>query len=102
MSSADMLLAYLRGLKPSIQQQVMLTAPATLSNAMYAANAADSKYWFSHQWNKSSPSSHQRGGHGKQDVLYNWVHEWQCRLAEVKRPPLLSPWWSLLSIAMLL
>ena len=67
MSSADMLLAYLRGLKPSIQQQVMLTAPATLSDAMYAANAADSTYWFSHQWNKFLPLSHQRGSHGKQD-----------------------------------
>ena len=67
MSSADMLLAYLRGLKPSIQQQVMLTAPATLSDAMYTANAANSTYWFSHQWNKSSPLLHLRGGHGKQD-----------------------------------
>ena len=66
MSSADMLLAYLRGLKPSIQQQVMLTAPATLSDAMYATDAADSTYWFSHQ-NKSLPSLHQRGGHGKRD-----------------------------------
>ena len=45
----------------------MLTAPATLSDAMYAADAADSTYWFSHQWNKSSPSSNLRGGHGKQD-----------------------------------
>ena len=35
-------------------------------------------------------------------VLYNWVREWQRRLAEVKRPPLLPSWWSLLSIAMLL
>ena len=70
MSSADMLLAYLRGLKPSIQQQVMLTAPATLSDAMYATNAteaANSTYWFSHQWNKSLPLSHQRGSHGKRD-----------------------------------
>ena len=58
MSSADMLLAHLRGLKPSIQQQVMLTAPATLSDAMYAADATDSTYWFSHQWNKSLPLSH--------------------------------------------
>ena len=64
MSSADMLLAYLRGLKPSIQQQVMLTAPAMLSDAMYAANFS---YWFSHQWNKPLPSSHSRGGHGKWD-----------------------------------
>ena len=67
MSSADMLLAYLRGLKPSIQQQVMLTAPAMLSNAMYATNAADSTYWFSHQWNKSLPLLHLHGGHGKRD-----------------------------------
>ena len=70
MLSADMLLAYLRGLKPSIQQQVMLTAPAMLSDAMYATdatNATNSTYWFSHQWNKSSPLSHQCGGHGKQD-----------------------------------
>ena len=67
MSSADMLLAYLRGLKPSIQQQVMLTAPATLSDAMYAADAANSMYWFSHQWNKSSPSLHLHDAHGKRD-----------------------------------
>ena len=67
MSSADMLLAYLQGLKPSIQQQVMLIAPAMLSDATYAADAADSTYWFSHQWNKSSPASHLRGGHGKRD-----------------------------------
>ena len=45
----------------------MLTAPATLSDAMYAADAADSMYWFLHQWNKSSPLFHLRGGHGKQD-----------------------------------
>ena len=49
MSSADMLLAYLRGFKLSIQQQVMLTAPATLSDAMYTADATESTYWFSHQ-----------------------------------------------------
>ena len=70
MLSADMLLAYLRGLKPSIQQQVMLTAPAMLSDAMYATDAVDaanSTYWFSHQWNKSSPALHSRGGHGKWD-----------------------------------
>ena len=36
------------------------------------------------------------------EMLYNRVCEWQCRLAVVKRPPLLSSWWSLLSIAMLL
>ena len=45
----------------------MLTAPATLSDAMYAADAADSTYWFSHQWNKSSPLSQLHGGHGKRD-----------------------------------
>ena len=45
----------------------MLTAPATLSDAMYAADAANSMYWFSHQWNKSSPLSHLHGGHGKRD-----------------------------------
>ena len=45
----------------------MLTAPATLSDAMYAADAADSTYWFSHQWNKSSPALHSHGGHGKRD-----------------------------------
>ena len=44
----------------------MLTAPAMLSDAMYAADAADSTYWFSQQWNKSSPSSQSRG-HGKRD-----------------------------------
>ena len=66
-SSVDMLLAYLRGLKPSIQQQVMLTAPAMLFDAMYAADAANSTYWFSHQWNKSLHLSHLRGGHGKRD-----------------------------------
>ena len=45
----------------------MLTAPAMLSEAMYAADATDLMNWFSHQWNKSSPLLQWRGGHGKWD-----------------------------------
>ena len=55
-------MAYLRGLKPTTQQQVMLTNPATLADVMYAANAADTTYWLACHWNK--PWSLQQSHHG--------------------------------------
>ena len=51
MSSQDILMAYLRGLKPQVQQQVMMHHPTSLHDAMHAADSADSCIWFS-TWSK--------------------------------------------------
>ena len=52
MSDQDVLLAYLRGLKPQVQQQVMLHNPTSLQAAMQAADSADSTIWFASGWNR--------------------------------------------------
>ena len=47
MSAQDILMAYLHGLKPQVQQWVMLQHPTSLHDAMHAADSANSTIWFS-------------------------------------------------------
>ena len=50
MSTHDLLLAYLRGLKQGVQQHVMLGNPSDVGHAMTLADSADSVMWFSGSW----------------------------------------------------
>ena len=50
MSSHDLLLAYLRGLKQDVQLHVMLGNPTDVGHAMMLADSADSAMWFSGSW----------------------------------------------------
>ena len=53
MSTHDLLLAYLRGLKHDIQRHVMLGNPSDVGHAMTLADSADSAMWFSGSWQRS-------------------------------------------------
>ena len=50
MSTHDLLLAYLRGLKQDVQRHVMLGNPTDVGHAMMLADSADSAMWFSGSW----------------------------------------------------
>ena len=50
MSTHDLLLAYLRGLKQDVQRHVMLRNPTDVGHAMTLADSADSAMWFSGSW----------------------------------------------------
>ena len=50
MSTHDLLLAYLRGLKQDVQRHVMLGNPSDVSHAMTLADSADSAMWFAGSW----------------------------------------------------
>ena len=50
MSTHDLLLAYLRGLKQDVQRHVMLGNPSDVGHAMMLADSADSTMWFSGSW----------------------------------------------------
>ena len=50
MSTHDLLLAYLRGLKQDVQCHVMLGNPTDVGHAMTLADSADSAMWFSGSW----------------------------------------------------
>ena len=50
MSTHDLLLAYLRGLKQDVQWHVMLGNPSDVTHAMMLADSADSAMWFSGSW----------------------------------------------------
>ena len=47
MSTHDLLLAYLCGLKQDIQRHVMLGNPSDIGHAMMLSDSADSVMWFS-------------------------------------------------------
>ena len=47
MSTHDLLLAYLRGLKQDVQRHVMLGNPSNVGHAMRLADSADSTMWYS-------------------------------------------------------
>ena len=53
MSTHDLLLAYLRGLKQDVQQHVILGNPSDIGHAMMLADSADSTMWFSGSWKRS-------------------------------------------------
>ena len=53
MSTHDLLLAYLRGLKQDVQWHVMLGNPSDVGHAMTLADSADSAMWFSGSWQRS-------------------------------------------------
>ena len=50
MSTHDLLLAYLRGLKQDVQRHVMLGNPSDVGHAMMLADSTDSAMWFSFSW----------------------------------------------------
>ena len=50
MSTHDLLLAYLRGLKQDVQRHVMLDNPSDVGHAMMLDDSADSTMWFSGSW----------------------------------------------------
>ena len=50
MSTYDLQLAYLRGLKQDVQWYVMLGNPSIVGHAMMLADSADSVMWFSGSW----------------------------------------------------
>ena len=47
MSTNDLLLGYLRGLKQDVQRQVMSDNPSNVGHAMTLADSTDSTMWFS-------------------------------------------------------
>ena len=53
MSTHDLLLAYLRGLKQDVQWDVMLGNLSNVGHAMTLADSADSTMWFSGSWQRS-------------------------------------------------
>ena len=53
MSTHDLLLAYLHGLKQDVQWHVMLGNPSDVGHAMTLADSADSAMWFSGSWQRS-------------------------------------------------
>ena len=50
MSTHDLLLAYLMGLKQDVQRHVILGNPSDVGHAMTLADSADSAMWFSASW----------------------------------------------------
>ena len=50
MSTHDLLLAYLHGLKQDVQRHVMLGNLTDVGHAMMLADSADSAMWFSGSW----------------------------------------------------
>ena len=50
MSTHDLLLVYLRGLKQNVQRHVMLGNPSYVGHAMTLADSTDSAMWFSGSW----------------------------------------------------
>ena len=50
MSTHDLLLAYLRGLKQDVQRHVMLGSPSDVGHAMMLADSAESTMRFSGSW----------------------------------------------------
>ena len=50
MSTHDLLLAYLHGLKQDVQRHVMLGNPSDVGHAMTLDDSADSAMWFSGSW----------------------------------------------------
>ena len=50
MSTHDLLLAYLRGLKQDVQWHIMLGNPSDVGHAMMLPDSADSAMWFSGSW----------------------------------------------------
>ena len=57
MSTHDLLLAYLRGLKQDVQWHVMLGNPSDVVHAMMLADSADSAMRFSGSWQLSLQST---------------------------------------------
>ena len=53
MSTHNLLLAYLHGLKQDVQWHVMLGNPSNVGHAMMLADSADSTMWFSGSWQRS-------------------------------------------------
>ena len=53
MSTHDLLLAYLLGLKQNVQWHVMLGNLSDVGHAMTLADSADSAMWFSAFWQRS-------------------------------------------------
>ena len=50
MSTHDLLLAYLRGLKQDVQRHVILGNLSDVGHAMTLTDSADSAMWFSSSW----------------------------------------------------
>ena len=53
MSTHDLLLAYLRGLKQDVQRHVMLGNLSDVGHLMMLADSTDSAMWFSSSWQRS-------------------------------------------------
>ena len=53
MSTHDLLVAYLRGLKQYVQQHVMLGNPSDVGHAMMLADSANSAMWLLGCWQRS-------------------------------------------------